>query len=80
MKNNRTFPDIGGVVEPLLDMEQAAELLSLSKDQLYEVCRTRSRCRQSVPIPVVKIGKRKMFRASSLNAWVQQLEQQTGSR
>jgi predicted DNA-binding transcriptional regulator AlpA len=75
MKNNRVFPDMGGVVEPLLDMEAAAELLSLTKEQLYEICRTRSRCRQSVPIPLVRIGKRKMFRASSLHQWVSQLEQ-----
>jgi len=62
-------------MEPLLSMDEAAELLSLTKEQLYEICRTRSRCRQSVPIPMVRIGKRKMFRASSLNTWIQQIEQ-----
>jgi predicted DNA-binding transcriptional regulator AlpA len=62
-------------MEPLLDMDEAAALLKLTKGQLYEICRTRSRCRQSVPIPLVRIGKRKMFRASSLNQWVSQLEQ-----
>ena len=61
-------------MEPLLDMDEAAALLKLTKPQLYEICRTRSRCRSTVPIPLVKIGKRKMFRASSLNQWVSQLE------
>jgi predicted DNA-binding transcriptional regulator AlpA len=62
-------------MEPLLNMDEAAALLKLTKPQLYEICRTRARCRQTVPIPLVKIGKRKMFRASSLNQWVSQLEQ-----
>lgn len=63
-------------MEPLLDMDETAELLSLTKEQLYEICRTRSRCRQSLPIPIVKIGRRRMFRASSLNDWVRKLEQE----
>jgi predicted DNA-binding transcriptional regulator AlpA len=67
-------------MEPLLDMDEAAALLKLTKDQLYEICRTRSRCRQTVPIPVVRIGKRRMYRASSLNEWVSQLEQTSNSR
>jgi excisionase family DNA binding protein len=62
-------------MEPLLNMEQAAALLGLEKSQLYELTRNRSRCRQTVPLPVVRIGKRRMFRASSLNEWVSQLEQ-----
>ncbi len=62
-------------MEPLLDMEETAELLNLTKEQLYEICRTRSRCRQVLPIPIVKIGRRRMFRASSLNDWIRQLEQ-----
>lgn len=79
MKKDRTIADKGGRMEPLIDMDSAAELLSLTKDQLYEICRSRSRCRQTVPIPMVVIGRRRMFRASSLNEWVSQLEQ-TGGR
>jgi excisionase family DNA binding protein len=63
-------------MEPLLTLEEAADLLKLSKSQMYELTRTRSRCRQRVPLPVVRIGKHKMFRASSLNEWINQLEQQ----
>jgi len=61
-------------MEPLLNMEQAAALLGLTKTQLYELTRTRSRMRQTVPIPFVQLGKRKMFRASSLNEWISKLE------
>ena len=64
-------------MEPLLDMGEAAELLGLTKAQMYEICRNRTRCRQSVPIPIVRIGKRRMFRASSLNDWVKKLEVQS---
>jgi excisionase family DNA binding protein len=62
-------------MEPLLTIDEAAELLKLSRSQMYEITRRRSILRQAVPIPVVRIGKRKMFRASSLNDWVSKLEQ-----
>ena len=63
-------------MEPLLTLEEAGKLLKLSKSQVYELTRSRSRCRQAVPLPVIRIGKRKMFRASSLNEWIAQLEKQ----
>jgi hypothetical protein len=56
-------------------MDEAANLLKLTRKQLYELTRNRSRCRQSLPIPMVRLGKRKMFRASSLNTWIQQIEE-----
>jgi len=61
-------------MEPLINMDQAAVLLGLTKAQLYELMRTRSRRRQIIPIPFVRLGKRKMFRASSLDEWVSQME------
>ena len=62
-------------MEPLLSLEQAAQLLGLTKDQLYELTRNRSRMRQRVPLPCVRVGKFRRFRASSLNEWVSKLEQ-----
>lgn len=62
-------------MEPLLTMEQAAALLGLNTSQLYELCRSRSRARQSQPIPLIRLGKRRMFRASSLNEWISKIEQ-----
>lgn len=64
-------------MEPLLNMDEAAALLKLTRSQLYELTRNRSRCRQVVPLPVVRIGKRKMFRAVALYEWILQLERQT---
>jgi excisionase family DNA binding protein len=63
-------------MEPLLSMEQAAQLLGLTRAQLYELTRNRSRARQAVSLPVIRIGKRKMFRAAALHEWVLQLEKQ----
>jgi len=59
----------------LLSIDEAAQLLKLSRPQLYEICRNRSRCRQALPIPRVLIGRRTMFRRESLENWIKQLEQ-----
>jgi predicted DNA-binding transcriptional regulator AlpA len=67
-------------MEPLLDMEATGKLLGLSKQQVYELCRARSRSRSPHPIPFLKVGKVLRFRASSLNEWIQKLEQKDTRR
>lgn len=62
-------------MEPLLSIDDAAALLKLTRQQMYELTRNRSRMRQEVPLPIVRIGKKKMFRPSSLSEWIQKLEQ-----
>jgi hypothetical protein len=64
-------------MEPLLTLEEAGKLLKLSRAQMYEITRNRSIERQVVPLPVIRIGKRKMFRPAALHEWVLQLEKQT---
>ena len=54
----------------LLTISEAANLLGLSKQQLYQLTRERSRCRQSRPLPYVRLGKRLAFRRESLVAWI----------
>ena len=58
----------------LLNLAQAAELLGLTKPQLYELTRSRSRVRQAIPLPYVRLGKRLAFRRESLERWIEQLE------
>ena len=58
----------------LLSLAEAAELLSLNKQQLYELTRTRSRIRQAIPLPYVRLGKRLAFRRESLERWIAALE------
>jgi excisionase family DNA binding protein len=54
----------------LLTITEAASLLGLSKQQLYQLTRERSRSRQSRPLPYVRLGKRLAFRRESLIAWI----------
>lgn len=58
----------------LISITDAAALLGLNKNQLYEICRTRSRIRQKHPIPFVRVGKRLAFRRESLERWIGELE------
>ena len=58
----------------LLNLAQAAELLGLTKPQLYELTRSRSRVRQTIPLPYVRLGKRLAFRRESLERWIAALE------
>jgi predicted DNA-binding transcriptional regulator AlpA len=62
-------------MEPLLTLEQAGQLVGMTRQQLYELTRSRCRVRMAHPIPYLKLGKCIRFRASSLNEWIQKLEQ-----
>lgn len=62
--------------EPLvLSREQAANLLGLSRGQLYQLTRKRSQVRQSQPIPFLKFGRQLASRRESLEVWIRPLEQ-----
>ena len=58
----------------LLNLQQAAELLGLTKPQLYELTRSRTRVRHAIPLPFVRLGKRLAFRRESLEKWIAALE------
>jgi excisionase family DNA binding protein len=60
----------------LLNLKEAAQLLGITERQLYGLTRARSRLRQRVQIPTVRLGKKLMFRRESLETWVRQLEDQ----
>jgi excisionase family DNA binding protein len=63
------------VFEPLvLSLEQAASLLGLGRNQLYQFTRKRSQVRQSKPIPFLKLGRRLVFRRESLERWIAELK------
>jgi excisionase family DNA binding protein len=59
----------------VLSITEAAELLGLSKDQLYSLTRERSRMRQRVPLPVIRLGKRLVFRREALEQWLLAVEE-----
>jgi excisionase family DNA binding protein len=58
----------------LLSLSEAAELLGLKPQNLYELTRNRSRVRQAYPIPFCRLGKRIAFRRESLEQWITKLE------
>jgi excisionase family DNA binding protein len=61
--------------QPLvLSLQQAADLLGLTKQNLYELTRTRSQVRQRVRLPYLRLGKRLAFRRESLEQWIAALE------
>jgi len=58
----------------VLNLAQAAEFLGLTPSQLYELTRRRSRVRQAIPRPHIRLGKRLAFRRESLERWIAELE------
>ena len=61
--------------QPLvISISEAASLLGLTKEQLYELTRERSRVRSAHPIPFLRLGKRIAFRRESLELWIAKLE------
>lgn len=64
----------------LISLSEAASLLGLTDDQLYELTRNRSRIRQRVPLPCIRLGKRLAFRKESLERWITELETETAVR
>ena len=61
-------------MDEILSMDEAAARLKLTRSQLYEMTRSRARARQAVPIPFIRLGKTRRFRASALQSWLEQLE------
>jgi excisionase family DNA binding protein len=59
----------------LLSLSEAATLLGLEPQQLYQLTRQRSRIRQARPIPFLRLGKRLAFRRESLEQWIAVCEQ-----
>ena len=65
-------------MEPLLDLEKAGQLLGLNRNQMRELTRERSQMRRKVRLPVIRIGKRCLFRREALQQWIEALEQGGG--
>ena len=66
---------IAPVQSELLTVEQAAEFLNMTKGQIHEMTRARGRERMPIPIPLLKINGNLRFRRSSLEKWLNEIEQ-----
>ena len=62
------------IEDEILTLEEAGELLKLTKSQVYSLTRTRGQQRAQYPFPVFTIhSKAKRVRRSDLMRWVAQL-------
>ena len=61
--------------EQILTVDQAAQYLGMNKRQIWEMTRARGQARMPVPIPVIRINGNIRFKKSSLERWIDQLEE-----
>jgi predicted DNA-binding transcriptional regulator AlpA len=60
----------------ILTIEQLAELLQMTKRQIYTMCETRTRngSMRNHPLPVLKINGNLRFRKAAIDEWVKLVE------
>jgi predicted DNA-binding transcriptional regulator AlpA len=58
----------------ILTVQQAADFLSMTKRQIWEMTRARGRVRMPIPIPIIRVNGNIRFKRSSLSQWIDQLE------
>jgi excisionase family DNA binding protein len=58
-------PDVGSLTEPLLNADEAAQLLHVPRSTLYELVRSRH-------LPHVRVGRGLRFTRRDLGRWVQE--------
>lgn len=70
-------PSVPSVIgtDAILTVEQAAEYLGMNKRQVWEMTRARGQARMPLPIPVIRINGNIRFKRSSLERWVDRLEE-----
>lgn len=56
-------PDVGSLTEPLLNADEAAQLLHVPRSTLYELVRSRH-------LPHVRVGRGLRFTRQDLATWV----------
>ena len=64
----------------ILNLQEAAEFLKLSKNSIYSMTRQRTRERMDAPIPVIRINGNLRFSKESLIEWLRNLEQSRGTQ
>jgi excisionase family DNA binding protein len=59
----------------ILTVDELAAMLKMSKSQIYEMTKTRSRTgsMREHPLPVLRINSNLRFRKSDVEAWIEKL-------
>jgi len=60
----------------VLTIDEVASLLKMSKRQVYELTRARTRALSKLPIPLVRINSNTRFLRTAIENWLQQLSQE----
>jgi len=62
-------------VSDILTKDELAQLLRMSKRQVDTLCETRTRQRQTHPLPVFKINGNVRFSRTAVEKWLEQLQE-----
>ena len=65
-------------MQEILTIEQLADMLQMSKRQIYTMCETRTRngSMKENPLPVLRINGNLRFHRASIQEWLLKIEQQ----
>jgi predicted DNA-binding transcriptional regulator AlpA len=63
--------------DEILTVQGVADLLKMTKSQIYEMCRSRTRARRTHPIPMMRLNGNLRFRRSDILRWLDQQAKRT---
>jgi excisionase family DNA binding protein len=63
------------IQDEILTVNEVAELLKMSREQVYEQTRNRARVRNAHPIPAIRINGNLRFRRSDIERWLDRLSE-----
>ncbi len=62
----------------ILTIDELAELLKMTRSQVYTLTRSRSRARMDHPIPILKINGNVRFRKCDIEGWLERVANEEG--
>jgi hypothetical protein len=68
-------PSFSSSQSDILTVEQAGHFLGMTKRQVWEMTRARGRARMAMPVPLLRVNGNIRFKRSSLETWVNNLEE-----
>jgi predicted DNA-binding transcriptional regulator AlpA len=60
----------------IMTVQDLADVLKMSRSQIYDLTRKRARVRQELPVPVLRISSNLRFRRTDIEKWLDQLAEQ----
>jgi predicted DNA-binding transcriptional regulator AlpA len=60
----------------ILNAQQVADMMLMSRRQIFELCRDRVRSQQQFPIPCIRVNSNLRFVRSEVELWITKLSQE----